>query len=124
MRNHLKPYHFILLILLLTSCATSMSPVAMTNNLKTMTKAKYMTQAEAQVAVSSNECRYLTKGRDYLAPVGFTTKDDLRNGARGIDEWVQLDGGNAYVLTSYKWFTIDEYGTTQLHITFDTLLCE
>ena len=124
MRNHIKPCHLILLILLLTSCATSMTPVEMTSNLKTMTKSKFMTQAEAQEAVSSNTCRYLTKGRDYVAPVGFTAMEDLRFGAQGIDEWVQLDGGNAYVLNSYFWATIDEDGSTQLHVTFDTLLCE
>ena len=124
MRNHIKPYHLILLILFLSSCATSMTPVEMTSNLKTMTKSKFMTQAEAQAAVSSNGCKYLTQGRDYVAPIGFSVKDDLKFGARGIDEWVQLDGGNAYVLTSYQWVTIDEDGSTQLHVTFDTLLCE
>jgi len=43
---------------------------------------------------------------------------------RGVDEWVELDGGNAYVLTNYKWVTVDHYGSTQLHIEFDTMLCE
>jgi hypothetical protein len=54
----------------------------------------------------------------------MSTKDDLRNGAKGIDEWVKLDGGNAYVLTNYKWVTVGNDGATQLYIEFDTLLCE
>ena len=56
--------------------------------------------------------------------MGFSVKNDLKNGAKGIDEWVKIDGGNAYVLTSYKWVTVDSEGATQLHIEFDTMLCE
>jgi len=29
-----------------------------------------------------------------------------------------------YVLVSYKWVTVDHNGSTQLHIKFDTMLCE
>lgn len=92
--------------------------------LPTLTKSKFITQAQALESVQKNECRYLFKGRNYVAPVGFTLKNDLKNGARGIDEWVELDGGNAYVLTNYKWVTIDNKGTTQLHVEFDTMLCK
>jgi len=50
--------------------------------------------------------------------------DDLIYGAKGIDEWVKLDGGNAYVLTNYKWVTVGNQGATQLYLEFDTLKCE
>ena len=68
--------------------------------------------------------KYLVKGRNYVAPIGFSVKDDLKYGAQGIDEWVKLDGGNAYILTNYKWVTVDQNGATQLHMEFDTLKCE
>jgi hypothetical protein len=56
--------------------------------------------------------------------MGLTTMDDLKYGAKGIDEWVQLDGGNAYVLTNYKWVTIDGSGASQLQLDFDTFLMQ
>ncbi|WKK59305.1 hypothetical protein [Sphingobacterium sp. BN32] len=114
----------IMTLALLTSCATSMTPMQVNNTLPTLTKSKFISQAQAEEAVKSNGCKYLVKGRNYTAPIGLTTKDDLRNGAKGIDEWVKLDGGNAYVLNNYKWVTVDHNGSTQLHIEFDTMLCE
>jgi hypothetical protein len=111
------------LIYLLSSCS-SMTPIEVSNTLPTLTKSKFITQAQAQESVKSNSCKYLVKGRNYVAPIGFLPKDDLRNGAKGIDEWAKLDGGNSYVLTNYKWVTVDNNGSTQLHIDFDTMLCE
>jgi len=66
----------------------------------------------------------LVQGRNYVAPMGFTPKNDLKNAAKGIDEWVELDGGNAYVLINFKWVTVDGNGSTELHIDFDTMRCE
>jgi hypothetical protein len=34
----------------------------------------------------------LVRGRNYTVPMGLTVKNDLKNGARGIDEWVKIDG--------------------------------
>lgn len=124
MKKLLKFNIIILKLVLLTSCATSMSPVKVNNTLPTLTKSKFISQADAEEAIKTNKCKYITKGRSYTAPMGLTTKNDLKNGAKGIDEWVTLDGGNAYVLRSYKWVTVDHYGSTQLHIEFDTILCE
>lgn len=92
---------------ILTSCATSMTPMQVNNTLPSLTNSKFISQAQAEEAVKSNGCKYLVKGRKYTAPSGLTAKDDLRNGAKGIDEWVKLDGGNAYVLNNFKWVTID-----------------
>jgi len=109
---------------LLASCVASMSPLEVNNTLPTLTKSRFITHAKAQESIEANSCKYLVKGRKYIAPIGFTTRDDLYNGARGIDEWVILDGGNAYVLTNYNWVTVDKDGTTQLIIEFDTMKCE
>ena len=112
------------MVLFLSSCATSMSPLRVNNTLPTLTKSKFIPRSDVDSAVKTNGCKYLVKGREYTAPIGLTTKNDLKNGAKGIDEWVKLDGGNAYVLTNYNWSTVDHLGSTQLHIEFDTMLCE
>lgn len=122
--NFLKLIVVIITLGIIKSCATSMTPIQVNNTLPTMTKSKFMSQAQAEEAIKSNSCRYLVKGRKYTAPMGFTTKNDLKNGAKGIDEWVKLDGGNSYVLNNYNWVTVDHNGSTQLHIEFDTMLCE
>ncbi|MBV1887899.1 MAG: hypothetical protein KUG51_01275 [Urechidicola sp.] len=111
------------LILALTSCS-SMTPLQVSNNLPTLTKTKFISKSQAEEYLNSNRCKYLVKGRNYVVPIGFLPKHDLKNGAIGIDEWVELDGGNAYVLVNYKWVTVDNEGSTQLHLDFDTLLCE
>jgi hypothetical protein len=114
----------VLAIVLFVSCATSMTPMQVNSALPALTKSKFITQSQADERVKSNGCRYLVKGRTYVAPIGLSTKQDLKYGAKGIDEWVKLDGGNSYVLKNYKWVTVDNMGSTQLHIEFDTLLCE
>jgi hypothetical protein len=101
-----------------------MSPTEVNTILPTLTKSKFISQAEAQRLIKASQCTYLVKGRNYVAPIGSTTKNDLKNAAKGIDEWVQLDGGNSYVLTNYKWITVDNDGSTQLYVDFDTILCE
>lgn|SRR5690606_15447897 len=111
------------IILLLNSCA-SMTPIQVNNNLPSLTKSHYIKQSEVESIIERGNCRYLVKSREYVAPVGITAKNDLKNAARGIDEWVQLDGGNAYLLKNFKWVTVDDSGSTQLHVEFATLLCE
>lgn len=108
------------------SCAsmTPMTPTQINSTLPILTKSKFMSQLEAAEAIKTNKCKYLVKGRNYSAPLDLTAKDDLKYGALGIDEWVKLDGGNAYVLVNYAWVTIDQYGTSQLKIEFDTIFCE
>jgi hypothetical protein len=90
-----------------------------------LTKSTYLSVGQTQ----NPNCKCLTQGRSYTAPVGLTTKDDLRNGAKGIDEWVSIDGGNAYKLINFRWITIstDKYGSpnsTQLIVDFDTYICK
>jgi hypothetical protein len=114
----------IFFLLIVSSCATSMTPIEINNTLPTLTVSKFITQAQANESTNTKKCKYLVKGRNYNAPIGMSTKDDLRNGAKGIDEWVKLDGGNAYVLTNYKWVSVNNGSATQLYIEFDTLLCE
>jgi hypothetical protein len=120
----LSKLNIFVVIVFFTSCATSMSPVEINNKLPTLTKSKFITQSQAEGLINANKCKYLVKNRTYVAPIGLSTKGDLKYGAKGIDEWVKLDGGNAYVLKNYKWTTVDHLGSTQLHIEFDTMLCE
>jgi len=122
--NILKKLNLAIIIVILTSCASSMSPVEVNNTLPALTKSKFISQAQADESVENKTCKYLVKNRNYVAPIGFLTKDDLKNAAKGIDEWVKLDGGNSYVLKNYKWVTVDNSGSTQLHVDFDTMLCE
>lgn len=110
-------------ILFLASCAMSMTPMQVDKTLPTLTKSKYISQAQADEKVNNGTCRYMGKDRIYVAPIGISTKKDLKNGAQGIDEWVNVDAGNAYVLKNYHWVTVDG-GNTQLTIEFDTMFCE
>ena len=114
----------LLLIIFLSSCATSMTPIQVNKTLPTFTKSKFITPLEAEEFIKLNKCRCLVKGRNYAAPIGLTVKNDLKNGAKGIDEWVLIDGGNSYVINNYKWVTVGDDGATQLYIDFDTMLCE
>ena len=123
MNKLIKSNLIIGILLILTSCATSMLPMKVNDTLPTLTEAKFISQSLAEEAVKENTCKYLVRGREYVAPMGLTVKGDLRNGAKGIDGWVNIDGGNTYVLVSYKWVTVDDEGT-QLYIEFDTMLCE
>ena len=110
-------------LLFLASCATSMLPKKVNRTLPRMTKANSISKPEADEAVKANRCIYLVRDREYVAPVTNTVKGDLRNGAKGIDQWVNIDGGNTYALVSYKWVQVDDE-STQLYIEFDTMLCE
>lgn len=108
----------------LNSCATTMTPMQVNRTLPMLTKSTYLSLEQTQ----NPNCKCLASGRSYTAPVGLTTKSDLRNGAKGIDEWVSIDGGNAYKLINFRWITIstDQYGLpslTQLVIDFDTYIC-
>ncbi|MEM9547171.1 MAG: hypothetical protein AAGA77_14415 [Bacteroidota bacterium] len=101
-----------------------MSPKEVNKTLPTLTKAKFASPKAAEAAIKNNRCKYLVRGRTYVAPKKATVHGDLKYGAQGIDDWVEIDGGNAYVLISYKWVVVDNNGSTQLNLEFDTMLCE
>jgi hypothetical protein len=92
--------------------------------LPNLTTSRFISQSEADELIKTNKCKYLIKNRNYVAPIGSSVNGDLKNGAKGIEEWVKLDGGNAYVLKNYSWVIVDQNGSTQLHVDFDTMLCE
>lgn len=100
-----------------------MTPAQLYEHLPAMTKTTVFTKVQAKKAIESGSCRVLVEGRKHAAPQGTTVKGDLKNAAKGIDEWVELDGGNAYVLTSYNWESIGDLGGTQLFVEFNTLTC-
>lgn len=110
--------------LIIISCSTSMTPIEVSNNLPNLTKSIYIQQNQSSIFIDTNKCKVLNTGRNYVAPIGISVKDDLRNGAKGIDEWVKLDGGNAYLLKNFRWVTVNDNGATQLDLDFDTYSCE
>lgn len=128
MKKHIKLLTIIGISLLVVSCGifqTSMSPSEVHSTLPFYTKSTFLTEEQVQ----KMNCRCLTRNRSYTAPVGFTVKNDLKNGAYGIDEWVLLDGGNSYVLKNFHWMTIgydmqNSISATQLFVEFDTYICE
>ena len=122
MGKNMKLGIVICVVIIIISCATSMTPIEVNNTLPELTESEFISQIQAEMDVKESICKYLVMGRKYTAPIGFTVKNDLQNGAKGIDEWVKLDGGNAYVLTSYKWINVGDDGATQLYVEFDTLL--
>ena len=115
----------ICLPILMCSCAMTMTPLEVNQTLPMLTKSTYLTAEQTQ----NPNCKSITRGKSYTASVGLSAKDDLRNAAAGIDEWVTIEGGNAYKLTNFRWITIstDKYGSptsTQLVVDFDTYLCK
>ena len=100
-----------------------MTPREFNASLPEATSARYFDRIGAAKAVSNGECRSLVGDRKYTAPIGFTVAEDLKNAARGIDEWVQADGGNAYSVVNFEWISVGDEGTTQLIVYFDTLFC-
>ena len=119
-----KLYSILSISLINISCSTSMTPIEVSNSLPTLTKSIYIPQNQKDIFLETNKCKLLNSGRNYVAPIGISVKDDLRNGAKGIDEWVKLDGGNAYLLKNFRWVTVNNDGTTQLDLDFDTYACE
>ncbi len=105
-------------------CQSSYTPTKMYKELPKLTQSKLVLQSEIDSLISTDKCKYLTRGRSYAAPAGLFAKNDLKNAAKGIDEWVQLDKGNAYILTNYKWISMNHSGSTQLNVDFDTLFCK
>ncbi|HMQ09019.1 MAG TPA: hypothetical protein PKC30_17090 [Saprospiraceae bacterium] len=101
-----------------------MSPMKLNSTLPHLTQSKFISQAKAEEFLKSNKCKYLVKERNYTAPIGLTTKNDLKNAAKGIAEWVELHDSNSYILRNYKWVIVDHNGSTQLHVEFNTMLCE
>ncbi|WP_338732137.1 hypothetical protein [Mangrovimonas cancribranchiae] len=124
MKSKGKLFSILIVIFFLWSCATSMTPSEVNNLLPTLTNTTFYNKPQAIKALKNNKCSVLVKGRSYVAPIGTTVKNDLKNAAYGIDEWVKIDGGNAYSLVNYKWVTVDHNGSTQLHVDFDTMLCK
>ncbi len=113
----------IVAIISLGSCATTMTPIQVYTALPTLTESQFLTTEQAKEKTQSGECKCLVKGRDYAAPQGLTVNGDLKYAAIGIDEWVLLDSGNAYVLKGFHWKSVGDQGGAQLFVEFDTMFC-
>ena len=108
--------------IVLVGCTTSMTPSNFMEKFPHATKSVFYDQASANKALDNKTCKILVGKRSYSAPVGITANDDIRHAAKGVDDWVRLDGGNAYILNNFEWIPI---GTEayQLIVYFDTMLC-
>lgn len=122
--NFIKTSFIVTTLFCFHSCQIAITPKIVNQTLPTLTKSKLITPTDINEYLDSNKCKYITKDRNYVTPAGLTSKSDLKIGAKGIDEWVELDKGNAYVLTNYKWVTVDNSGLTQLYLDFDTVICK
>ena len=113
----------ILIVLLGISggCASSMAASQFYAEFPAATKSLYLNGSDARVAIMEGSCIELGEHR-YAAPIGLTVRDDLRNGAEGVDAIVNNEGGNAYQISSYVWVPMGD-GSTQLQIDFRTLHC-
>lgn len=109
---------------LFVSCATSKSPSQFYSLFPTLTKSTFLSKADIESQVGQKQCKLITENRQYSAPVAGSVKGDMKKGARGVDELVQLDGGNAYLIKSFNWKNFDSWGSTQLHLEFDTYNCD
>ena len=109
---------------LLMSCTTSMSPVQFSSTFPTLTNSFYYNQNQANEAIKNDKCKIIVSDRNYTAPMGLSVKGDMKYAAKGVDDWVKIDGGNAFILNNYKWVTLDINGATQLEIDFDTMKCQ
>jgi hypothetical protein len=114
----------ICIALLIAGCATSLTPSQFNEELPKITSAKFYDRVSVGTAISEGQCRLLISNRKYTAPIGMTVSSDLRNGARGIDEWVKSDSGNAYSVVNYEWISVGDGDITQLIVYFDTLQCK
>ena len=108
-------------LVFVTGCAMSMTPKEFMEKFPRATKAGFYTLTDAHDPEMRGTCRVLVKNRSYTAPLGVTVDDDLENGARGVDEWIYSDGGNAFILKDFEWIYVPE--GTQLIVYFDTMIC-
>ncbi len=119
----MKKSLFILLIFL-QSCATSMSPTTFINEFPKATKNKYIDKADSKHEIENGSCKTLVENRKYVAPIGFTVHGDVSNAANGVDEWVNADKGNTYLINNFEWVSVGDQGATQLIVYFNTLYCK
>lgn len=109
---------------LFAGCASSMAPSQFNESMPKATSSKFYERASLGAAISDGQCQVVIANRKYTAPVGMTLSGDVKNAARGIDEWVKSDGGNGYSISNYEWIHVGNEGATQLIVYFDTLRCK
>lgn len=117
---------YILLVMsvyVLSGCATSMAPTEFIDSLRKTTTSKYFDHPSAKNELASGRCKLIAGGRRYTAPIGFTVSGDVENAAEGIDQWVEADNGNSYIINSFDWISVNDQGVTQLIVNFDTMNC-
>ena len=106
------------------------NPIQFISEFNELTNSRMYSKADAKLAVASKKCSYLEL-RDYFSGARLNGLEDMKNGAIGVDEWVSLDGGNAFSLEAYRWVpdgvsVYDGTGgtSTELKIEFYTMSCD
>ncbi|MDE0472642.1 MAG: hypothetical protein OXH57_11960 [Ekhidna sp.] len=100
-----------------------MTPIRFYKKLSERTQSKGYTEREGEEQIKRGKCKRIVKKRYYVAPVASSANGDIKRAGKGVDEWIYLDNGNAYMLRNYKWVMRD-YGVSQLELEFDTMICE
>lgn len=84
-------------------------------------------KADSKLALASKKCSYLEL-RYYYSGARLNELEDMKNGAIAVNEWVSLDGGNAFSLESYRWGPagVSVYGgiSIELKIESYTISCD
>jgi hypothetical protein len=111
----------------LMGCATQttssqVSPSQFMEKLPGTTEARYLDRSATPDLLLLGVCTVRGADRRYRSPIGVTMPELLQRGARGIDDGVVEDGGNAYVIKNLEWVQI-EGSPAQLDVGFDTLNC-
>jgi hypothetical protein len=106
------------------------NPMQFNTEFNELTNSRMYSKADAKLAVASKKCSYLEL-RDYYSGDRLNGLKDMKKGAIGVDQWVSLDGGNAFSLEAYRWvppgvIVYEKTGgtSTELKIEFYTMLCD
>ncbi len=101
-----------------------MSPSKFIDEFPKSTNSSYISKANLNNELANGKCKLLVENRKYIAQIALSVQGDVISGARGVDEWVEADSGNAYVLNNFEWISVGDQGVTQLVVYFDTLYCK
>lgn len=112
----------LVLIVALGSCASLHTPSKFLEYLSKNTKNIMISERIMNRYVSEQQCQLIKASRYYIVPMKFSEKNDIKSAAIGIDDWLKIDGGNAFVLKNYNWRNVD-IGAKQLEVIFDTYQC-
>jgi hypothetical protein len=105
-------------------------PIQFIETFNKLTKSELYSKTNTESAIQSNKCKII-EFREYYSGAKLNGYGDMKSAAIGVDDWVNLDGGNSFSLVSYRWIQagVSLYegtgGTaTELKIEFYTMSCD